>query len=66
MDCDWNAIEKAEDNKLITCLAMACPFGANEKQALLEATCCKNRAQMFMTLLEIETSDNNAARTSKH
>ncbi len=53
MNCDWGAIEKAPDGKLITCLAMICPFDPQEKQALLEAPCCKTRAETFMTMLEM-------------
>lgn len=54
MDCDWEAIDEVSDGKLMTCLAMACPFEAIEKQALLEEKSCKKRAEMFMTMLEME------------
>lgn len=53
MDCDWGAIDEAPDGRLITCLSMVCPFDAREKQALLEAKCCKTRAEMFMTMLDM-------------
>lgn len=53
LNCDWEAIKGAPDDRLMTCLAMVCPFEAGEKQALLEAGCCKERAKLFMTLLEI-------------
>lgn len=53
LECDWARIEETSDNKLITCLSMICPFDAQEKQALLEAPCCKTRGQMFMTMLEM-------------
>ena len=36
-DTDWDAVEKATVNELLVSLAMACPFSAAEKQALLEA-----------------------------
>lgn len=51
--CDTAAIDNAPDEKLITCLSMICPFDPSEKQALLEARCCRERAQKFMTLLKI-------------
>lgn len=54
MVCDWNAFEGASDGRLMTCLSMACPLTSAEKQALLEEKCCKNRAQLFMTLIEME------------
>ena len=53
MDCDWNAVDSAPDGKLITCLSMVCPFESKEKQALLEAPCCKTRAELFMGMLEM-------------
>ncbi|MGB4107708.1 MAG: LON peptidase substrate-binding domain-containing protein [Alphaproteobacteria bacterium] len=53
MKCDWKAVEKAPDGRLVTCLAMVCPFEPKEKQALLEAPCCKTRAEAFMTMLEM-------------
>ena len=53
MDCDWAAVDGAPDGKLITCLSMVCPFEAKEKQALLEAPCCKTRAELFLGMLEM-------------
>ena len=53
ISCDWDMVEDASDNSLITCLSMICPFKAEEKQALLEAPCCHSRADLFMTMLEM-------------
>lgn len=53
MDCDWKAFDDAPDGRLITCLSMVCPFEAKEKQALLEAACCKTRAELFLGMLEM-------------
>lgn len=53
MSCDWKAVDGAPDGKLITCLAMICPFDPGERQALLEAACCRTRADLFMRMLEI-------------
>ncbi len=66
MDCDWNAIADAPDGKLITCLSMICPFDAREKQALLEAPCCKSRAELFMGMLEISVQSLNHTASSQH
>ncbi len=55
MNCDWGAIDDAPDGRLITCLSMVCPFNACEKQALLEAACCKVRSELFMQMLDMET-----------
>jgi len=53
LNCDWTKINEASDGRLITCLSMICPFTPQEKQALLEAKCCKTRADIFMTMLEM-------------
>jgi Lon protease-like protein len=63
MECSWAAVDNATDDKLITCLSMVCPLDAREKQALLEAACCKSRAEMFMALLEMAVRDGLTPRT---
>ena len=65
LTCSWDAVDNAPDEKLITSLAMICPFDAKEKQALLEASCCRERGKLFMTLLEME-SDNCSGCGHKH
>jgi uncharacterized protein len=62
LTCSWEAVDKAADEKLITSLAMICPFETQEKQALLEARCCKERAKLFMTLLEMELGQDSGFR----
>ena len=62
MDCDWSAVDGATDDKLITCLSMVCPLNAGEKQALLEAACCKTRGDLFLTLLEMAVRDSSRER----
>ena len=53
MNCDWYAFDRAADGKLITCLSMLCPFDPAEKQSLLEASCAKKRAALFIGMLEM-------------
>ncbi len=62
LTCSWEAVDGAGDEKLITSLAMICPFDAKEKQALLETPCCKYRAKLFMTLLEMECKGDYGCR----
>ena len=50
---DWSHIEDCEDERLVTTLAMICPFGHTEKQALLEATDLSSRAQLLIAMLEM-------------
>ncbi len=53
LSMDWELIDVIADESLLTALAMICPLSASEKQALLEAPCCKSRADLFVDLLEI-------------
>jgi Lon protease-like protein len=50
---DWSTIETAPDARLITSLAMVCPFGAAEKQALLQASDLDERARILTSLVEM-------------
>ncbi|PJB73674.1 MAG: peptidase S16 [Alphaproteobacteria bacterium CG_4_9_14_3_um_filter_47_13] len=59
ISCDWDAIDGTPDQKLVTCLSMICPFNATEKQALLEAQCCRTRADMFVTMLEMAVRNHS-------
>lgn len=53
MSCRWEYVDDTPDEKLITCLSMICPFSPEEKQALLEAKTCRDRAGVFMAMLEM-------------
>lgn len=66
IDCDWGLVDEAADESLITCLSMVCPFDAGEKQALLEAKCCKERSRLFMTMLEMAVHSGAGPNTAQH
>jgi len=51
---DWKDIEKAPNEALVNALAMMSPYGAAEKQALLEAPDLKSRAEILIAVTEIE------------
>lgn len=51
---DWKSIEEAPNEALVNALSMMAPFGASEKQALLEAVDLKTRADMLVAITEIE------------
>ena len=53
LSADWESIESAPDERLITCLSMICPFSCREKQALLETPCLAERARVLTALLEM-------------
>lgn len=50
---DWDAIKSTTDERLITSLAMICPFAPNEKQALLEAADLEERSRVMTALIEM-------------
>jgi uncharacterized protein len=52
LQTDWDSLHGAEDELLINSLSMLCPFGSEDKQALLEAPTLTNRRETLSTLLE--------------
>jgi Lon protease-like protein len=52
---DWEAIEETPDERLVTSLAMICPFEPSEKQALLEAPDLSERARTMTAIMEMST-----------
>jgi len=50
---DPAAVVDIPDDKLVTSLAMVCPFEAKEKQALLEAADLAERSRVMTALLEL-------------
>lgn len=54
LSIDWNGINAAGNETLVNALAMMAPFGAREKQALLEAQDLKTRADLLVAMTEIE------------
>jgi Lon protease-like protein len=53
IQANWDAIKETPDERLVTSLAMICPFQPSEKQALLEAPTLPERAQLMATIIEI-------------
>jgi len=56
---DWESIDKAPNEALVNALAMMSPYGAAEKQALLEAPDLKTRAEILIAITEIELAKKN-------
>ena len=54
LKADWSAITRTGAEQLVNWLSVASPFGAGEKQALLEAATLKDRAEALITLAEME------------
>jgi len=60
IEADWEAIREAPNERLVTSLAMVCPFSSAEKQALLEARDATQRAETMTTILEMAVLDRPA------
>ncbi len=66
LSMDWDLMDDVADEGLITTLSMVCPLPPQEKQALLEAGCCRARADLFIKLLEMAvTPCCSAASTNR-
>jgi len=59
---DWEAIEQTGDERLVTSLAMICPLGAPEKQALLESMTLTERAEALTAIMEMATHGSPGGR----
>jgi Lon protease-like protein len=57
---DWDGIQNAPNEALVNALAMMSPYGAAEKQALLEAPDLKRRAEILVAVTEIELAKKTA------
>ena len=64
LEADWGAIQRASSEFLINALCVMCPYGPEEKQALLEAQDLKARADVLVALAEMElASSGNSGNT---
>jgi Lon protease-like protein len=53
LDADWESVGQASNETLVNTLAMIAPFGAAEKQALLEAPDLRARAETLVAITEL-------------
>ena len=65
-DADWPALEKTPDSVLVATMAMACPFAAAEKQALLEALDLSAQTQSLITMLEMASHESAPSKNHHH
>ena len=67
IEVDWSALKDADDEPLVTSLAMICPFEPREKQALLECDGVAERATLLTTLMEMAGHEGVAdAKPARH
>jgi Lon protease-like protein len=57
IDANWDSIEGADNERLVTTMAMTCPFAPPERQALLEAPRLAERSGILITLMEMANAD---------
>jgi len=66
ISADWDAITAVPGERLVTSIAMICPFEPSEKQALLEAPDLDERARLLTAIVEMAVlnrpSDGAGAR----
>lgn len=53
LQADWEGVDQAPNEALVTALSMMAPYGPREKQALLEADTLANRAEMLVAMTEM-------------
>ena len=53
ISADWDAINSVPGERLVTSVAMVCPFEPSEKQALLEASDLNERARLLTAMVEM-------------
>ncbi|QIB34100.1 LON peptidase substrate-binding domain-containing protein [Ancylobacter pratisalsi] len=61
LEADWSSITEAPNEALVNALAMMSPFGAREKQALLEAASLAARADMLVAVTEMAMARTGGA-----
>lgn len=54
MSADWESIERSPAELLVNTLSVISPYGAEEKQALLEASSLKERSKVLIALAQME------------
>ncbi len=59
LEADWDSVSRAENATLVNALSMMAPYGAAEKQALLEATDLKTRAETLIAITEMALARND-------
>jgi Lon protease-like protein len=59
LNADWDGLAAASDEVMINAVSMLCPFGPEDKQALLEAPSLSTRRETLVTLMEFALRGGN-------
>lgn len=65
LDADWESIHQSSNEFLVNTLSIISPYGAEEKQALLETKDLKSRSEVLIALAEMDiaTGDDSSGTT---
>lgn len=63
---NWDELEDASDEDIISSLTMICPFEPSEKQALLESATIKERCEMITAFMELAVFRESGQNTLRH
>lgn len=63
LDLDWDEIERTDTAELVNMCCMLSPYGAREKQVLLEAGSLIDRAETLIAMAEMEMARNREGAT---
>lgn len=63
---EWDTISTVPGDRLVTSLAMVCPFEPSEKQALLEAPDLETRAELLTAIVEMAVLDPSGGGEARH
>jgi len=66
IDADWEAVADAPFEALVSSLTMSCPFAPEEKQALLQSADLQERANMLISLFEMNLDGGQVPGALKH
>jgi len=66
LQIDWKALEATTNDRLVTTMAMVCPFGPVEKQNLLQAVDLAERARLLTGLVEMALLERPGGGTLRH
>lgn len=59
LSADWESIHRSSNELLVNTLSMISPYGAEEKQALLEAADLEARAEVLIALAEMDLASRD-------
>jgi Lon protease-like protein len=63
---DWDDVKSASNETLVNSLAVMSPYGAREKQALLEAKDLKSRADMLIAIAQFDLAGGAQVQRNLH